>query len=229
MKEIRGAEAVRYAEEQGISFEVDEDFLARKEAELRGRPATMDDVEEVFEQRLGRRYDPSDVFPGDEGFDFLVGRYGDGWIYVAVEGRDPEEEERAVLGMFRRLLEEPEPLCGGDVLEVAGRYGTLLKDTGFPWEAGSSLMFHAALRLVQRGELEAVTDKVPSRQDAVKSYGNRLFFVPPDVQIPVAGVLCEECRSRVGSSALSLHRECAGRLVRALAGVLDNSPAGSPS
>jgi hypothetical protein len=123
MKEIRGQEAIRYAEEQGLFFGADDDYMLRAESALLGRPATFNDIEALFEERLGVGYDPTDLFPDEAGFNLLVERYGYGWICIALEGKHPEEEESALLGMFRSLLKEKEPSCGGDVLDLATEYG----------------------------------------------------------------------------------------------------------
>ena len=106
MKEIRGMEAFRYAAEQGIFFDADEAFMLRAESAILGRPATPTDIDDMFEEKLGTSYDPTDLFPDGDSFKLLVERYGDGWIYVATEGTCPEEEERIALRMFRGFLKE---------------------------------------------------------------------------------------------------------------------------
>lgn len=178
MKEIRGQEAVRYAEAQGIFFSADEDYMLQAESTLLGRPATLDDIDALFEERLGASYDRTDLFPGEDSFNLLVERYGHGWICVALEGNHPEDEESALIGMFHGLLKEKEPFCGGDILDLAASYGPELRETGFPGWATTNLLFHAALRLVAKGQLEAVMDDGPLSDSSIGSYGNRRFFVP---------------------------------------------------
>jgi hypothetical protein len=220
MKEIRGIEAVRYAEEQGIFFDADEDYMLRAESAILGRPATLNDIDNLFAEKLGTGYDPTDLFPGGENFKLLIERYGDSWVCVPLEGDHPEEEERVVLRMFRGFLKEEEPFCGGDLLDLAAEYRPRLRNTGFPSWANSNLLFHAALRLVEKGELETVMDRKPLPKGAVQSYGNRLFFVPPDVEVSISGLLCDRCSDELGYSSLSLHRECAARLKAALGKII---------
>lgn len=218
MKEFRGAEAVRYARETGIYFDIDEDYLADAEEGIRGRHTSMVDVDELIEEQMGRPYDPAEILPGNEVFDFLINRYGDGWIYVALEGNNPEAEERVTLRLFRRLLEEKEPASASDVSELLRKYARLrLGDTGFPRDADLNLLFHAALRLSDKGLLLAVDDPDPLPQGQTSSYGCRRFVVPPDMEVSLAGVLCERCRRERLTPPLSLHRECARRLRKALA------------
>jgi hypothetical protein len=178
MKEIRGQEAVRYAEEQGLFFCADEDYMLRAESALLLRHATLDDIDALFEERLGTDYDRTNLFPREDSFNLLVERYGYGWICVALEGKHPEEEERVLLSMFRSLLKEEEPSNGGDVLDLATMYEPELRDTGFPVWATTNLLFHAALRLVGKGQLESVMDSRSPSENSTTSYGNRLFFVP---------------------------------------------------
>jgi hypothetical protein len=222
-KEIRGMEAVRYAEVQGITFDDDEDFLLRAEGARLGRPATSADLDDLFEEKLGDCYDRTNLLPGEKNFSFLVERYGDGWIYVAVEGNLPQEEEREVLRLFRCLLREEEPYWGGSILDLVTIYGSKLRNTGFPSDASLNLLFHAALRLVEQGELEAVMDRSPLPEDGVKSYGNRRFFVPPDAEISLSGALCDRCHEEFRYSSPSLHQECAGRL-RTVLGKMTGKP-----
>lgn len=225
MKEIRGQEAVRYAEDQGLFFSADEDYMLRAESTLLGRSATFDDIDALFEERLGSGYDPTDLFPDEAGFNLLVERYGYGWICVAIEGKHPEEEERALLDMFRSLLKEKEPSCGGDILDLASEFGPELRDNGFPGWATTNLLFHAALRLVGKGQLESIMDRKPPSETSTTSYGNRLFFVPPDMKIEFSKVLCERCLDGVGHSSPSLHNECAERMRIALSKVItDTNP-----
>jgi len=215
-KEIRGHEAVRYAEEQGILFDIDEDYMLAAEGELLGRAATKGDLHNLFMQRLGRRYDPTDVFPGEENFNLLVERYGDQWVCVPLRGNHPEQEEEAALGLFRNLLSAEEPVCEGDILDLATDYGLQLVDTGFPPWATTNLLYHAALRLVAGGWLGAVMDKNPPPEAEGRSYGNRRFFVPPDAEVSLSGVLCDRCQDEMQYSSPGLHRECAARLRTAL-------------
>lgn len=217
MKEIRGMEAVRYAERQGIIFDADEAYMLRAEGALLGRQATLLDIDDLFAEKLGTCYDPTDLFPGDENFELLVARYGDGWIYVPVEGDRPEVEERVVLRMFRGFLGEEEPFCGGDILDLAATYNPRLGDTGFHKSASTNLLFHAALRLVDKGLLEDVADRRPLPDGATKSYGNRRFYLLADVEVSLAGVLCDSCAEEFAGSSAGLHRECARRLRHALA------------
>lgn len=212
MKEIRGQEAVRYAEEHGLFFSVDEYYMLRAESALLGRPARLNDIDDLFEERLGTCYDSTDLFPGEAGFNLLVERYGYGWICVAVEGKHPEEEESALLGIYRSLLKEKEPSCGGDVLDLVTQYGVNLRDTGFPGWATTNLLFHAALRLVIKGRLEFVMDREVPSENSERSYGNRLFFVPQDRDIKLSEVFCESCLDRIGYSSMSLHNESVERL-----------------
>ncbi len=219
MKEIRGVEAIRYTDEHGIDFNVDEDFLIRAEGALLGRPAQYEDLDDLFERELGQPFDPGDLLPDNRAFDFLVNRHGDGWIYVAVEGTHPEEEEAVVLRLCRRRLKEERPASGGDIMDLFLRYRPRLTDTGFPADAGLNLVFHAALRLVARGELIEVPDAPGGK---LMSYGKRRFFAPADIEIPLASVMCERCLAERSSVAISLHGECAKRLRKALTGALAN-------
>lgn len=212
MEEIRGNEALRYARREGILFNVDEAYILRAEGKLRGKEATAHDLQEVFYEKLGHDYDRTDLLPGSGSFNLLVERYGDGWIYVPIKGNGPDAEEREALRLFRRPLRRKDPHCGGDLLDLATQYVPRLRGTGFPTEADLNLLFHAALRLVERGELEAVMDKSPLPEGAVQSYGNRRFFVPPDRQVSLSGALCGACLEELQSSSPSLHQECAGRL-----------------
>lgn len=216
MKEIRGAGAVKYARENGIDFDIDEAFLERAEGEILGRPATMADVNALFEERLGSPYDPADVTPGEESFDFMVARYGDDWIYVAVEGKDPAGEEGAALRLFRRPLKEKDPRPGGDILSLYTRYSPRLKGTGLPAAADLNLLFHAALRLAGRGELVA---EVEPAEGEGESYGNRRFLVPTDAEVSLQDALCELCLGGRGETSIRLHVECARRLRKVVAEV----------
>lgn len=217
MKQIRGKAAVAYAEENGIDFDIDEEFIARSEGAILGGPASLADVDRLFEERLGAPYDPGDILPGEKAFDFMVARYGDGWIYVPVEGADPEGEERAALGLFRRPLKEKTPRPGGDTMGLFLKYKPRLRRTDFPRAADLNLLFHAALRLSAKGLLLSLEDTVVG--GGVESYGNRRFFVPPDAEVALEGVLCAGCLEGRGRPTLSLHVECARRLRKAVAGM----------
>jgi hypothetical protein len=217
MRELRGAQAVNYARDNGIYFDVDRDFLTRAESELTGDQASLIDIDRLLEDRLGRNFDPVEIAQGGDTFDFMVNRYGDGWIYVAMEGDDPEVEEKALLNLFRRLLKEKEPSSGGDVMEILLKYGPpRLHDNGFRREAVLNILFHAALRLSEKGLLVNVSDREPLPPGRKLSYGRRRFFIPADVQIQIEGVLCDGCRRERLTTQLSLHRECSKRLTKAL-------------
>lgn len=218
MKEIRGAEAVRYAGEMGIDFDIDRGYLAGRESLIRGHRASPVDVYLLLDEKLGREFDPAEVVPGSDVFELLKDRYGDGWAYVALEGDSPEVEEKITLRLFRRLLEGEEPVAEfEEVRELFRRFGfPRLGVTGFPRSAHLNLVFHAALRLAGKGALESVEDTGPPREGRQASYGGRRFMVPADVEVSLAGMFCERCRARTGSDILSLHRECAARLRTAL-------------
>lgn len=213
MKEIRGAAAIRYAEEFNIHFDIDEDFLAGAEEEMSGRPTSVVDVYELIEERTGQTYDPAEIVPGKPIFDFLINRYGDAWIYIAFEGKDPKAEEKVALRMFRRLLGERQPVYLIDVRQLLWRYSrTRLGDTGFPRDADFNLLFHAALRLVEKGVLECTNDEESLRAAGKASYGRRRFGLTPDVEVSLADVLCDRCRRERGEVSMSLHTECARKL-----------------
>lgn len=217
MKEIRGAAAVRYAREANIFFDIDEEFLAEAEEGIRERRTSMADIDELIEEQTGLPYDPAEIVLGKPIFDFLINRYGDGWIYVAQEGKDPEAEERVALRMFRRLLGEEEPVSLIDVKGLYGRYSrTRFGDTGFPRDADLNLLFHAALRLAAKGALECVADEGPLPTEEGASYGGRRFGLPPNVEVSLENVLCDRCRREAGNASVSLHVECARRLGRVL-------------
>lgn len=217
MKEIRGAAAVRYAREMNIYFDIDEDFLAGAEEEMREQRTSMSDVDELIRERTGYSYNPAEIVPGKPIFDFLINRYGDGWIYVALEGKAPEAEEKVALRMYRRLLGEPDAISLIDVKGLYQRYSqTRFGDTGFPRDADLNLLFHAALRLAGKGMLERVEDEEPLPASETVSYGRRRFGLPPDVEVPLANVLCERCRRECRNASMRLHAECARRLRRVL-------------
>jgi hypothetical protein len=216
MKEVRGAAAVRYAREWNIYFNIDVEFLAEAEEEMREEPTPVAYVYGLIREQTGLRYDPVEIVPGKPIFDFLINRYGDGWIYVAREGKNPEAEEGVALRMFRRLLGE-EPVFLIDAKGLYGRYSrTRFGDTGFPRGADLNLLFHAALRLAGKGVLECVEDEKPLSATETASYGGRRFGLPADVEVSLVNVLCDRCRRRFGKASLVLHTECASRLRRAL-------------
>jgi hypothetical protein len=221
MKEIRGAAAVTYARVFNLFFNIDEDFLAEAEEEMREKRTSILDVDELIQEQTGISYDPAEIVPGKLVFDFLINRYGDGWIYVAQEGKDPEAEEKLALRLFRRLLDEPEPVFLADAKELyARRYNRARfsdsKFTGFPRHADLNLLFHAALRLAGKGMLEAVEDVEPLPAGETASYGRRRFGILPDVEVSMVNVLCDRCRRECGQTSLSLHHECARRLSQVL-------------
>jgi hypothetical protein len=220
MEEIRGAAAVRYARELNIFFNIDERFLADAEGEMSGRRTSIVDFYEFLREQTGIPFNPAEIVPGKETFDFLINRHGDGWIYVAREGKDPEAEEKQALRLFHRLLEEREPAALIDVRYLHRRYRRVRFDdtnfTGFPHDARLNLLFHAALRLVGKGALEAVEDEEPLPAGQAASYGRRRFAVPRNVQVSLVNVLCERCRRESVQTSMSLHGECARRLKQAL-------------
>jgi hypothetical protein len=216
MKEIRGAAAVGYAREWNIFFNIDVDFLAEAEEEMREEPTSVAYIYGLIRERTGLPYDPAEIVPGKPIFDFLINRYGDRWIYVAREGKSPEAEEGVALRMFRRLLGE-EPVSLIDAKGLYGRYSrTRFGDTGFPRGADLNLLFHAALRLVGKGLLKCVEDEKPLPTTEAVSYGGRRFGLPPDVEVSLANVVCDRCRGELSRSSVRLHAECARRLRRAL-------------
>lgn len=210
MKELRGLKAVMYAEHNGLRFLIDENLLVRKESEVQGRGVSMDEIDILIEKETGQGYEPAEILKGSPGYDFLLNRYGEQWIYMPLEGNHPQDEEAAVLGLFEALLDLENPRSGGDVLEIASQNPPKLHDTGFSEDAEPDLVFHAARRLAQKGLLEAVT----ARPAARSNYGNTYFFLPPDVIVPAA--LCDRCRDTLNSASLKLHRKCAERLNTAL-------------
>ncbi len=218
MKDIRGAEAIRYAKEMRIHFNIDGDYLADRESLLRGSRASPVDVFRLIDEKLGYQFEVSEVVPGNKAFDLLVERYGDAWAYVALEGENPEHEEKVTLRLFHRLLEGPNPTAAADVVKLFKRFGRpRLGRTGFPGLAEFNLVFHAALRLVEKGEPESVEDPGPATHaGGTASYGRRRFILPPDLKVLLVGVLCEECRSGRNLTFFNLHSECARRLRKAL-------------
>lgn len=217
MKEIRGPEAVRYAGEMGINFNIDKKYLAERESLIRGKRASPVHVYMLLGEKLGREFKLAEVIPGSEVFDLLIKRYAENWAYVALEGDSPETEERVTLRLLRRMLEGQIPAAGADVRELFRRFGQpRLGRTGFPSQADLNLVFHAALRLVGKSVLKVVEDPGPARDGRRLNYGRRRFILPPDTGVSLVGVLCEECRVKHDTTILSLHRECATRLRRSL-------------
>lgn len=217
MKEVRGAEALRYCRETGIRFDIDEEFIRKAEGEMMGERTSMLYIQRLVHEQTGFEFYPEEINPGDEVFDYLINRYGDRWIYVALEGRNPSADEERTLELFRSLLEGPEPSPGGDVKELFGnREPPLLYETGFEHDADLNLLFHAALRLSEKGLLVSVGDREALPEGGKLSYGQRRFFVPADVQVTLAGVLCDGCRRERLTTQLNLHRECSKRLRQVL-------------
>lgn len=219
MKDIRGAAAIRYAREAGLNFSIDEDLLAKAEGKLQEKEGSMEDVEAIFEEQFDEPYDPTKVFEGIKIFNVLIDRYGYEWIYVPIEGNHPLEEEAAVLRLYERKLEGKSPQGGGDILELATENPPRLKNTGFPKNADLNLLFHAARRLVEKGILKSIPDRIPRHKNVERNYGNTYFFIPPNLDVSLIGVLCNHCRLQTGSS-LTLHHQCARRLKATLTQVL---------
>lgn len=216
MKEIRGMDAVRYAEKEGLLFNRDEDYLIKAEGGILGRPAFLSDVEAIFAEKLGHSYAQR---PGG-GLNLLVERYGDGWIYIPIEGLNPREEEDVALSLFRQSLRNKAPISWVDIREMVTQYKPQLGVTGFPPDADLNLLFHAALRLTKQEKLESLKDKVPRPEGESSSYGRRRFVIPPDAEIYLGTLLCGRCRDEYDNAYLILHYECAGRLRKALTKVL---------
>jgi len=233
-KEIRGIQAVEYARTRGLGFLIDEPFLTRAETTIQHRPASIDDIDILLEQQTGEEYDPTKVQEGTSTYDFFLNRYGDGWIYVPLESNHPLEDERAVLSLFHNLLTTDNPRSGGDILEIASGNPPQLQDTGFPAVADAALLFHAALRLVDKRLLEAVPDPKPLPKNAFRNYGNTYFILPTELSISLPGLLCERCLGHRISTSLKLHHMCARKLNDALSNALQPartgpSLAGSPN
>lgn len=216
MKKITGAAAVNYANTNGLDFSIDEAFLVEAEGTIRGCPTTIEDIDSLLEEQLGEPYDPTKIIEGSTSHRFLLDRYGDQWIYVPLEGNHPLEEEQAVLQLYEHLLAAEVPRSSGDISDLATEDPPTLKDTGFPKEADLDLLFHAALRLVEKGMLISVPDSLPVPDDEEPNYGNTYFLLPPELQISLSGLLCEECTASLSSSTPNLHRQCAHRLSKRL-------------
>jgi hypothetical protein len=217
MKQIRGIAALEYATKNGLEFLVDEAALRDAESRIQAKPVTLLDIDSLLQTELGESYDPTKVIEGSRSFDFLLQRYGDEWIYMPLEGNHPDEEESAVLRLYRQRLSSDSPSSGGDVVDLATENPPTLSDTGFPPDADVDLLFHAAKRLVSKGLLRSVSHAASLSDDIEPNYGNTYFFVPSDVEISLLGVLCEECHAQRDPSRLDLHTECANRLRNALA------------
>lgn len=227
VKEIRGAAAVRYARELNIFFDIDDAFLTEAEEGMTESPTSMADIYRLVEEQTGCDWDPAEIVPARPIFDFLINRYGDGWIYVAQEGKDPEAEERVALRMFRRLLKK-EPIYLIDAKGLYVRYSrTRFGDTGFPRDADLNLLYHAALRLAGKGVLEYVEDEGPPPAAETAGYGRRLFGLPPDVQVSLVDAVCDRCQLELVKPSARLHGECVRRLRRGL-GKTPPRPARAP-
>lgn len=216
MIEKRGFEAVEYARTYGLGFLIDEQSLTNAESRIRGRAASINDINDLLEQETGEEYDRTRVFEGSATFRFFIDRYGDGWIYVPLEGNYPLEEEQAVLQLFNKILAGERPCSGGDIMEIASENPPQLQDTGFPPVADVDLLFHAALRLVDKGFLEAYRDPKHLQKTVSRNYGNTSFLLPANLQISLSDLLCEECTASLRSSPTNLHRQCAHRLAKRL-------------
>src|SRR6266404_697737 len=232
MKEIRGARAVDYAKRNGLDFSIDEAFMIRAESRIQDRQTTIEDLDSLLEKELGESYDPTKVIEGSRSYEFLLDRYGDGWIYVPLEGKHPLEEERAVLQLYQRNLMAETPRSGGDISDLATEDPPKLENTGFPKDADLDLLFHAALRLVKKGMLVPVADPLPLPENAEPNYGNTYFLLPTDLEVSLAGVLCDLCSKQISPLSFALHGECALRLKNELAKTLQDRvptpPADSP-
>jgi len=169
VQEIRGQEAVAYAVSKGLFVNIDETFLIQAESSLRGYSVSMAEVEDFLDDALDEAFDPTKLVKGSKPFDVMVGRYGQGWIYVALEGNHPLREEDLLLQIFEQRISSF-GLAGGDILDVVTGEFPNLEDSGFPKSANLNLMFHAALRLAEKERLIAVTDHT--------CYGNTYFHLP---------------------------------------------------
>lgn len=220
MNEKRGFEAVEYAKTYGLGFLIDEDFLTTAESRIKGESASIDDINDLLEQQTGEEYDPTNVFEGSATYSFFIDRYGDGWIYVPLEGNHPLEEEQAVLQLFHNILAGEKPRSGADIMEIASEQPPQLQETGFPPVADVDLLFHAALRLVDKGFLEAVPDPKPIPKTVSRNYGNTYFRLPTKLNMSLPGILCELCLDQISSTSLKLHKICAQKLNEALSNAL---------
>lgn len=226
MKEIRGMDALRYAEREGLLFNRDESYLIKAESEILGRPASPSDIKAIFDEKLRGGYGSTLQQPSGQVLDPLINRYGDGWIYIPVEGLNPKDEEDVAHNLFRQPLRKKVPSSWVDIRDIVTRYEPQLGNTGFPPDADLNLLFHAALRLTGQEKLESRMDKVPPPEGESSSYGRRRFIIPPDAEIYLGTLLCERCRDEYDNAYLILHYECAGRLRRALTKVLSRHKAG---
>lgn len=166
MKEIRGKEAVKYAAAKGLFVNIDEAFLVEAESRLRGHPVSMAEVEDQLGEALDEAFEPSKLVKGNERFELIAGRYGEDWIYLPLEGNHPLIEEDILIQIFKRRTPT---FGGGDILDVVTNDFPALEGTGFPKSATVNLMFHAALRLVNKNQLVAIDDK--------RCYGNTFFHI----------------------------------------------------
>jgi hypothetical protein len=128
---------------------------------------------------------------------------------MPLEGNHPDEEEDAVLRIYRQRLSSDSPSSGGDIADLATENPPTLSDTGFPPDADIDLLFHAAVRLVNKGVLQ-------SSNKSESNYGNTYFTLSPQVEISLNGLLCDRCQKHSSLSKLVLHTECANKLRDAL-------------
>ena len=172
MKEIRGLEAIRFADTMGLSVSVDYNFLAQRETEIQGRPVSPDDIDSIIEDAIGLHEveHGEAVVPGTPAHEFLKERHGDQWMLLPLEGNHPEREEDEVLQSFEAFARATN-LTGGDALLIHDQYPPDFKDSGFAENASADLFFQTALRLSQKGKLRAV----PHSQ----YYGNMAFYLVP--------------------------------------------------
>ena len=172
MKEIRGLEAIKYAEEAGLSVCVDYNFLAQQETEMQRRPVSPTEIDVIIQEAIGEDEEIEHgeaVVPGTPAYEFLRKRHGDQWMFMPLEGNHPEQEEADVLQSFISFR-RTENVAGGDALLIHDQYPPAFQDMGFSDNASADLFFHTALRLSQKGKLRAV----PHSQ----YYGNMAFYLP---------------------------------------------------
>ena len=90
--------------------------------------------------------------------------------YVPLEGNHPSQEEQALLKLIQRRKTDTDPFGSGDIVDMITQEFPKLEDTGFSKSAPLNLLFHAALRLVEKGSLASIPDHT--------YYGNTLFYLP---------------------------------------------------
>ena len=170
MKEIRGLETLKYAEETGLSICLDYNFLAQRETEIQGRQISVNEIDSIIEEAIGEESieHGEAVVPGTAAYDFLMARHGDQWMIVPLEGNHPENEEAAVMRSFEAFV-DAEGVSGGDPLLIHDRYPPQFKDTGFADNGSADLFFHTALRLSAKGKLKQKPD--------TECYGNTAFYL----------------------------------------------------